>query len=166
MALPPLPDVFGNYALGDFTHVVEPGAVSWWPTAPGWRILAIAALVALAVAAWRCWRRWRRNRYRREAIKALRACQGLPADARLQTMARIIKSAVLVAFPRSEIAALSGERWLDWLDQHGPQAFSSASRHLLAASQYHTGAPPADGDLAILARDCERWLSDHREVAS
>ena len=166
MALPPLPDVFGNYALRDFTHVTEPEAVSWWPTAPGWQFLAAAALLALTLAAYRRWQRWRRNRYRREAIRSLRSCQELPPDARLQAMARILKAAALAAFPRREIAALSGEHWLDWLDSSGPPAFSSASRRLLVRVQYSAGDTPTDSDLATLAQDCERWLSGHREAAS
>ena len=164
MALPPLPEAFGNYALPDFIHLVEPEAVVWWPQAPGWRILAVAALLAVGVAAWRRWRRWRRDAYRREALKALRDCRNLAPEARLQTTARILKAAALAAFPRHEIAALSGDPWLDWLDGNAPQAFSSVSRRLLGAGQYRSSRIPDDSELAILAQDCERWLSGHRKA--
>ena len=29
MSAPPLPDIFGNYALGEFVEVVAPNAISW-----------------------------------------------------------------------------------------------------------------------------------------
>ena len=35
MSAPPLPDIFGNYILGDFVEVVSPENVSWLPQTVG-----------------------------------------------------------------------------------------------------------------------------------
>ena len=36
MSAPPLPEAFGNYALGDFVEVISPASISWLPQTPGW----------------------------------------------------------------------------------------------------------------------------------
>jgi len=165
VALPSLPDPFGNYALRGFTHLAEPDGVSLWPGAPGWQILASLLALWLALLGWRHWQRWRRNRYRREALAALRAARTLGPEKRLQVMARLLKASALAAFPRQDVAALSGESWLDWLDRHAPEPFSLDSRRLLAAGQYRAGEPPETRELELLDRECERWLCSHREAA-
>ena len=43
MSAPPLPDTFGNYALGDFFEVVSPAAISWLPQTAGWAWLGLTA---------------------------------------------------------------------------------------------------------------------------
>ena len=65
MSAPPLPEAFGNYALGDFAEVVSPAAVSWLPQTVAWRWLAAALAVYLLYRGWRWLRHWHRNRYRR-----------------------------------------------------------------------------------------------------
>ena len=73
MSAPPLPEVFGNYALGDFVEVVSPAGVSWWPQTVGWLWLGAGLLAYLGLRLWRFLRHWYRNRYRREAIARLQA---------------------------------------------------------------------------------------------
>ena len=73
MSAPPLPETFGNYALGDFVEVTSPASISWLPQTPGW--LLVAAVIAWYVGRW-AWRRLAqlyRNRYRKEALARLQA---------------------------------------------------------------------------------------------
>ena len=65
MSAPPLPDAFGNYALGDFVEVVSPAAISWLPQTAGWAWLGLAALALALYKGWRWLQHWHRNRYRR-----------------------------------------------------------------------------------------------------
>lgn len=164
MALPPLPDIFGNYAVAKLEPLVEPGAISWWPSAPGWKFVLILALLWLATRLWRRWQKWQRNRYRREALVLLQQCRDLPAEEQLHTLARLLKSTALAAFPRTEIAALSGDAWMDWLEQRGP-AFSADSRSLLTQAQYRKPQSPTAEVLERLTREAENWVRSHPEPA-
>ena len=71
MELPPLPDIFGNYAIRGIVEVLPPGAVSWWPQTDGWILVALLLAAALGRWSWRRWQRWQRDRYRRTALAIL-----------------------------------------------------------------------------------------------
>src|SRR5262245_66626316 len=48
-----------------------PGAISWWPPAPGWWVLAALAMLVAVVVGLYYWR----ERHRRTALRALRQVQ-------------------------------------------------------------------------------------------
>ena len=58
MSAPPLPDIFGNYVLGDFAEVVSPQAISWLPQTIGWAWLGVALLVLLLRYLFKWIRKW------------------------------------------------------------------------------------------------------------
>ena len=90
MSAPPLPEIFGNYALGDFVEVVSPDAVSWLPQPAGWRVVAAALLGLALYRGWRALRRWYRNRYRREAAERLQRLAGAGQTLRAGDINKII----------------------------------------------------------------------------
>ena len=136
MSLPPLPESFGNYAIRGIAEVLPPEPVSWIPVTTGWRLLGAAILLWVIYQGYRQYRAWRRDRYRRLALRA---------------------------FPRTEVARLSGQRWLDWLQSSTETpVFSERSRALLSDSQYRA-TPDVDRETLLrLARDCEAWIQQHR----
>ncbi len=161
MAAPPLPEIFGNYAIRGIQEVLPPEPVSWWPQTSGW-LVAVALLLAwLAWRGWRAWRRWQRDRYRREALAALASVGGDPA-ARLQAIAAILKMAALAAYPRREVAPLSGDAWLAWLESRGT-AFCDSSRMLLGEAQYRQPSSLEPEELDRLVADCAAWVRQHPE---
>jgi hypothetical protein len=98
-----------------------PGAVAWWPPAPGWWLTAliIIALIGAAVA-WSL-HRWRRGAYRRTGAALVsacfeRCCQDQDLRAYLQAVNAVLKRVALSSFPSRDIAALSGARWTEFLD--------------------------------------------------
>ena len=167
MSLPPLPETFGNYAIRGIAEVLAPEPVSWMPVTIGWRLLGASILLWVLYRGYRRYRAWQRDRYRRLALRELDALRELPPALALAQMARILKSTALAAFPRTDVARLSGERWLDWL-QSATEApiFSERSRQLLIDSQYRA-TPDVDGEaLELLARDCDAWIRQHRGAVS
>ena len=146
--------------LSNLRDIVLPPPVSYWPPAPGWWILAtmIAALLALLVA--RQIVRHRHDAYRRAALKELAALPA-PLDARsAQALSAILKRTALVAFPRAEVAGLTGVAWLRFLDTTGRmQAFENGPAAPLPLIAL--GAPATADDHAI--RDAARnWIHRHR----
>jgi hypothetical protein len=137
--------------LSNLRDIVVPSAVSWWPPAPGWwmvgAVLVIAAGFALAAAV----RHHQRSAYRREALQALETAQ--PAD-----ISAILKRAALAAFPREQVASLSGPAWLAFLDRTGGTKFANTA---LAALTYG-----GSGDKEAVVAEARRWLLSHPSPVS
>lgn len=114
-------------------HAPTPGP--WWPPAPGWWLLTVAAITG-AVTLWYWWRNPRR-RVRRTALvelRRLRATQGDPVLC-ARAIQNLLRRYALVVFGAEQVAALSGEPWLEFLATHGASAFAGPpGRSLLAAS--------------------------------
>lgn len=160
MAVPSLPENFGNYAIRGIEEVVAPAPVSWLPTTIGWKVLAVCGL---ALAVWiglRGLRRWQRNRYRRDAIKQLDNLADRPSDERLSGIAVLLKSTALTAWPRCEVAPLHGEPWVAWLEEAGA-GFSQSSRSLLSRGQYLRPAAEDPRELETLSSEAAAWIRTH-----
>ncbi|GEM_PF-485952 len=154
--LPELPERFGNPILRGWHEIRGPSPISWLPTAPGWRVLAVVMLLWLVRRGWRAWRLWWRNRYRREALRRLARSKHCPL-----TINEILKLAAMAASSRREVASLSGDAWIAWLDQRAPEvALSDDTKTLLSGSLY---AQTEQRISAAFSADAARWLRQHRD---
>lgn len=104
----------------------EPLAVGWWPPAPGWWIVLLLALLAIAVSGLALARHYRKNGYRRAALKRLQILHeeyqsGGGTSRYLSGVNALLKSVALHAYPRSEVASRSGEKWLHIVNQGLPE---------------------------------------------
>jgi hypothetical protein len=162
MSAPPLPEAFGNYALGDFVEVVSPAAVSWWPQTVGWWWLGAVALAFVGHRGWRALRRWYRNRYRREASARMLHLAAAPDSATLLAdINRLLKLTALAAFGREQVAPLSGEAWVRFLNaQCTEPPFSPEQGHLLALGSYTGLAVEAATGRQLLAAGLA-WVREH-----
>lgn len=143
----------------------EPDAIGWWPPAPGWWLLA--ALVLITIVALLCWwlRRRRREAYRRQALLALaqvRQAYSRDSDelACLASINALLKSVALQAFPRRDVASMSGETWRRFLnDNLGEQLFDPA----LLDAQYRPQLPGDAVNRQFAA--AQQWIARHRRRA-
>jgi hypothetical protein len=164
VSAPPLPEVFGNYVLGEFVEVVSPGSVSWLPQTAGWAILGVVLAGGLLRFGWRRLRRWYGNRYRREAAARLAQFDTHePGEYWLVEINKLLKLTALAAYPREQVAPLSGVEWVDFLNRQCPEApFSPEQGELLATGTYK---PTQLGDPArqrLLAASLT-WVRTHGE---
>jgi hypothetical protein len=130
--------------------------VPWWPPATGWYVLTAILLVVVLVLCLRFWRRWRATAHRREALRALESA----SDA--ATIASLLRRTALVEYPRSEIAKLTGNAWVDWLAARSPEPVVPSIRAQLVTGAYSSAA--ANNDLTALRIWVGRWISDHHSV--
>ncbi len=179
MKAPPLPEVFGNYALGeDFAEVSPTTAIDWWPQTSGWYVVAGLAMLFLLRYCFRLGYRWHRNRYRREALTALEQLAasatgdilGDPVDTPVNgpldnlpaALSQLLKRTALAAFPRRDVASLYGDDWVAFLNQHCDKApFSGAAALSLARGQYQP-AVLIPSERKALIDACRQWLINHR----
>jgi hypothetical protein len=166
VSAPPLPDAFGNYALGDFAEVVSPAAINWWPQTAGWWWVGAALVVVLGRYGWRRLRHWYRNRYRGEATVRLQQLAATSAsDNWLLEINRLLKLTALAAFSREQVASLSGEAWVSFLNrQCATPPFSAQQGQLLALGTY-TGQTVAAAHRQQMVDACLIWVREHENTA-
>lgn len=140
-------------------HLPDPA--SWWPPAPGWwLLLALAGIAALIV-----WHR-RRTRARRDLRRLAflelerienRFVQRNNERQALEELSVLLRRIAIARYPRTQVAALTGARWLKFLDGvTGDDRFSNGAGRALADAPYNPAAVPDNvPDLIDL---CRRWL--------
>lgn len=142
-------------ALDQLHDFYQPPAPSWMPQTIGWYVV-FGLLAVLAVwAVWRLLMRWRHNRYRREALRELEHTDvsGIPV---------LLKRVALAAWPREQVAALSGERWLQFLEAHGGKgAFPNDTKRLLVELDYRNAAA-SSADERTIREAAGDWIRRHR----
>ena len=167
-------DTFGNYLIHGIDEIVLPDVISWWPSAPGWQVLGVIVFLWLLTLAVRLVKHDWRNRYRRQALRQLDQVQNKAGSELLPVVALLpyyLKVTALQAYPRQNVASLTGNEWLSFLDAHysGP-SFSKSSdgkgmgEHLLSIAYL----PQAqwrlnDAECKTLIEMTRRWISTHIE---
>jgi len=119
-----------------------PDMTGWWPLAPGWWLVLALTVFLLVVLIRRSYRIWTHNTARRLAIKRLRVIsaefeQGNSAVALGKELSELVRRAMLAYAPRDEVAGLTGDDWLQWLDQGMvDKPFSNGAGRILESLPY------------------------------
>jgi hypothetical protein len=162
-----------NSVLEKLHEILLPDPVSWMPQTMGWYVVFGLILV---VAGWWVYarlRRFRVNRYRRFALAELatieRDLQQPEKHAKaLAEIPVLVKWAALSAFQRSDVAALTGEKWLAFLDKtmRGTEFTQGVGRLLpeLAYAPARRGAQLPDESINNLLRLVHRWIRTHTPI--
>ena len=151
-------------SLKNLNDIVVPPPAPWWPPAPGWYIASgILALLLL----WRIYIYWqasRRNRYRRAALKELSVIRIQGDSAALRRLPLLLKRTALSAWPREEVASLSGLAWHEFLDRTAQSDLFTGGAGQILDQLAYTGretAPPAVAETGALLAASEFWLKNH-----
>lgn len=153
-------------SLDALVDIVTPPAAPWWPPAPGWYVVIGAAVAAAEWAALRALQKWQANAYRRAALTEVdRIATAAENDADAWSeLPEIVKRTALSAWPRSRVAALTGEEWLAFLDQSGGSTdFSHGAGRWLVELAYNPQAARTisrDQSGALLTA-VRRWIGQH-----
>ena len=146
--------------LDELQGIVEPPPVSMLPATWGWAVLAALVLAALVAVIWLWHRRRRRTAYRRAALAELRILVPDLAQGHLGALAalsRLIRRTALAAFPRAEVATLTGADWIAFLNRTGGTFDPFIAP--LANGPY---APrPANFDGPALVAAARHWITRH-----
>jgi hypothetical protein len=119
----PIGDTFGNYLIHGISEIGHPDPISWTPEAPGWMAVFSIFLFIVAWVIFRGFRRWHRNAYRRAALSAIKKIQEKEVNntkAVLSALPRILKDTALLAYPRTTVASLTGNKWIQFLESRYP----------------------------------------------
>lgn len=160
MSLPSLPDIFGNYALGDFNEVVSPPAIDWLPQTPGWYVVGAVLIAWVSQRLWFQLKNWYRNRYRREARERL--CQLGDSSTGAAEINGLLKLTALAAFSRQQVASLSGDDWVRFLNAQCEQpSFNEDQCQILALGVYQEQTLEQTTAKQLIASSLD-WVEQHK----
>ena len=99
-----------------------PEMIGWWPLAPGWWFLIALVVAGLGYLLYQSFAKWRRSAARRIALKELARIQndykyGVDEISLAIELSELLRRTMLAYAPRNEVAGLTGESWLQWLDR-------------------------------------------------
>lgn len=140
--------------IDNLVEPAPPPPVSMIPQTAGWWVLGLLVIIAGTVVAYRRYLTHQRNAYRAAALAEIDAAATDTAK-----VAAILRRTALVAYPRRDVAGLSGEAWLQFLDREsGTTRFSDGPGRALLAAPYQP-APGADAGVIAAAK---AWVRDHK----
>jgi hypothetical protein len=152
-------------SLENLHDIVVPAAVPLLPPAPGWYAVGVLALVSFLFLGLRGWRRYRANRYRREALALLKEIEASGDRASvLGEVALLVKRVALAAYPRLQVASLSGEAWRAFLEEaSGGVGVTPELQRLASDEMYASGASgqPSEEDLRGAFDAARSWILSH-----
>lgn len=128
-----------------------------WPPAPGWWVLLGLGLALLVLGCWWLYGRYRITQRRRRILDELsRLGEWHTGPALAAEVSALLKRVALARYPRTQVAALTGPRWLELLDSKGGGGrFAAGPGRVLAEGPY---APDADFDAAALLALARDWI--------
>ena len=112
-------------SLQNLHTIVLPPEVGLLPPAPGWYLLALVSVLLCSFTFYRTFQKNKRNLYRRKALEQLKILQSSlhvapHADPQKEQLLRqlpvLVKNTALTVYPRTEVAGLHGNLWLEFLD--------------------------------------------------
>ena len=165
MAQPQIANPTQTDPLASLRDLHLPGPIENWPPAPGWWILAFLGIVLVCYILLLLYRFWKSKQYRREGLRALEKLkQSYEASSDtsnyLEEYSQLLKRVSFSCFSRNEVASLSGESWVAFLDQSGDtKEFSMGCGQVLIEGNY---APSADFDYLALHEIGSKWIKSHR----
>ena len=154
--------------LDQLKGIHTPDAIGFWPPAIGWYLIAALLVAALVLVGVTLWRRWQQNAYRRAALQE---CDDIEREITSKSdyrtaairIATLLKRTALSVFPRAEVAPLSGDAWILFLESKASEAsFSIASSQLLIEASFRENPPDNQRDVAQLLDEARRWIRKHQ----
>ncbi len=132
-------------SLHDLSDIVVPDPVPLWPLGQGSYLLLLAILILAGILVYLLRERYRRNQYRRDGLTLLSRA------VTVYEVSVILKRVALVVFPRSQVAPLYGNEWVDFLQDTCP---GCTIEELGGGSENEAGKVLKDG--------ARFWIRNHR----
>ena len=112
-----------------------PEAVSWWPLAMGWWLL-LALIILLPLLIWGVRKLRARRQLRKQALAELASIetsfgQHQNSQQLVSELSILLRRVCVSRFPRTDVAGLSGEKWLSFLNSQADSFDVETSQSLI-----------------------------------
>lgn len=146
-----------------------PGTVPFWPPAPGWWILTALLLIG-TIGGWWWYRRhvqFKRSAARLARIELQQIVNRYESDKNSLELVRqlsvLVRRLSISLFPRTEVASLTGQAWLEFLQRESKlEQFRDDTGRLLAEAPYRREVTEAEAETALGL--CRTWIDTIAKV--
>lgn len=149
-----------------YGNIIEPSPVAFSLDAPGWYFLFAVIGASLIVWLLLTLRNYRRNKYKREALVWLDTLESkwIEDEAALLYHSHILlKRLALRAANRADSAALTGSKWIDFLNSSCKKIeFNGADSILIQDLVYNSESISNRETLEAHMKKIRYWISHHR----
>ncbi|NME67302.1 DUF4381 domain-containing protein [Flammeovirga aprica] len=142
---------------------IPPEKVDLSPTGPGWYILGGIAVLLVLIVSIREYNRYLNSTYKRVANKDLDKIinQKLSLQESVFQVNTTLKRVALTSYDRDQVAHLSGEEWVTFLNKHWKNNFSDKESDLLINGAYMKPSADHDETLTQLIQSSKKWIKSH-----
>lgn len=128
----------------------------FWPPAPGWWLVAIVVFALLILGGIKGWRLIKIHQQRVRILKLLERLEQATTDSKtpefLGQLSVLLRRLALMRYPREQIASLTGDDWLQFLDTSGGNGqFLRGPGRLLADGPYLRKKPDSMDTTALVS---------------
>ena len=153
--------------LNSLKDIHLPPPIHHWPIAPGWVVLYCLFIILIGLSIYYQLRKYHQNRSKREALKLLIHIEQmhLQQDSLTDTcnaINNLLKRVALVYYPRSQVADLHGQAWLDFLNQTCQGLNFTPYRGFLVNYPYQKPCSPTSPDVLPLFQAVKIWIKQQR----
>jgi hypothetical protein len=141
-----------------------PEAISWFPPAIGWWLVAVLIPLVIGFLYW-FYQRLTRKTALKTAQKILAYIKNSPMNNanKLAELSALLRRVAISATPRTQIAGLTGQAWLAFLDGSLKNApFTTGAGRCLADAPYRQSVP-SELEISQLISLCEDWLKAQKK---
>ena len=155
-----------NESTSNINPLIAPEAIEFWPPQPGWYVLGLLLLIGLFIGIRALLRFNRKNKYRRLALKELQGIADIEGDLnKILKVNKILKITALNGFSRDQVANLSGDSWLQFLNTTSKKVkFNKKAEQFLAKASYQRSQEIdlSENEVQNLMETSAKWIRTHR----
>jgi Tfp pilus assembly protein PilO len=146
--------------LAKLHDIYMPPPIGIWPLAVGWIVLLVMSILLLAWLGYFLCKRHRQQAAKRDALTLLdryKQAYETEKNSQLSSMqvSELLRRVALVYFPRTEVAGLQGDAWIDFLTRNAKGVDFTSIQPLLLQAPYQ---PPQQIDLTPLFQKASAWI--------
>lgn len=155
-------------ALAQLKDIHLPEPIGWWPLAPGWYVLMAILLVIVIGFIYLDHKRRLHARAKNQALKLLAVYkqqyeQENNTQATSARISELLRRVALVYFPRSEVASIHGDDWIQFLNKTSKGIDFKPVQSMLLESPFKRSETL---NLKPLFTRSEQWIKQRRVPCS
>lgn len=141
--------------LAQLQDISLPQQVGNWPLAWGWWLIIVLSLISLLILVYLVRQYWRNRESKRQALKLLASLNYQQHG--YAAVNDILKRLILTLKPREQVAQLTGQQWVNFLDNHTKkgQSFTLDDFNKVYQKQVE------ERDFNEFCEKCQLWIKDN-----
>lgn len=151
--------------LSQLNDIVVPNAVGWWPPSQTLVGLIVGLGGILIGISWYLWKQRRLNRYRSQAMGLLNTAlaQAQTPHQKIQITNQLLKQVAITHYGRSQVAALNGQAWVDFLKKTALYIDQPAALVTFVSAHYQPDSQLSESDLTACLDYAAKWIKGHHK---